>query len=149
MVAEFDSGQPCRVSGHEGGLPPVVLTREKSMAPGFQVAEEGDSTLALDTRLDEPLELEGLARDVVRHLQVLRKDAGLEVTQRVELGLATTSAKLKKAVAAHRDHIAEELLALRLQEGDLSGEAVRKDFDISGHPLTASLRPAALAKSFS
>jgi isoleucyl-tRNA synthetase len=147
MTAKFDAGEPCRVPGHEGELPPAIFTREKGMAPGLQVVEEGELTLALDTRLDEALELEGLARDVVRHLQVLRKDAGLEVTQRVELGLATPSAKLKKAVAAHRERIAEELLAVRLQEGDLSGEAVRKDFDICGLPLAATLKPAAPAKS--
>jgi len=147
MAAKFDAGQPCRISGHDGDLPPGIFTREKGMAPGFQVVEEGDSTLALDTRLDEPLELEGLARDVVRHLQVLRKDAGLEVTQRVELGLATPSAKLQKAIAEHRGHIAEELLAVKVVAGDLPGEAVRKDFEISGHPLQASLRPAAAAQT--
>ncbi|MDD5628245.1 MAG: isoleucine--tRNA ligase [Elusimicrobia bacterium] len=149
MVARFDAGQPCRVSGHDGDLPPGIFTREKGMAPGFQVVTEGDITLALDTRLDEGLELEGLARDLVRHLQVLRKEAGLEVTQRVELGLATASAKLQAAVAAHRDHVAEELLAVRIQDGDLAGEAVRKDFQISGHPLRAALKPAAPAKSLS
>jgi isoleucyl-tRNA synthetase len=141
MIAKFDSGQPCRVSGHEGDLPPAVFTREKGMAPGFQVVEEGELALALDTRLDEALELEGLARDVVRHLQVLRKDAGLEVTQRVGLGWQTSSGKLRKAISEHQDHIAEELLAIKVVEGDLPGEATRKDFDISGHPLTAAIRP--------
>jgi hypothetical protein len=79
----------------------------------------------------------------VRHLQVLRKEAGLEVTQRVELGLTTASGKLEKAIAEHKDHIAEELLVLRLQDRDLVGEAVRKDFDIYGHALAAALRPVA------
>ena len=49
----------------------------------------------------------------------------------------------KTAIAEHRGHIAEELLAVRLQEGDLTGEAVRKALDICGHPLAATLRPAA------
>jgi len=82
---------------------------------------------------------------VVRRLQGLRKDAGLAVTQRVELGLATSSAKLRQAVAAHREHIAEELLAVRLQDGDLDGAAARQDLLICGQPLAAALRPAAPA----
>ena len=126
MAAKFDAGQSCRVSGHDADLPPAVFTREKGMAPGYQVVEEGDLVLALDTRLDEALELEGLARDVVRHLQVLRKDAGLEVTQRVELGWSTSSSKMKKAILAHQGHIAEELLAVRVPEGDLQGATARK-----------------------
>ena len=143
MVAKFDAGQPCRIAGHEADLPPSVFTREQAMAPGLQVATEGEVTLALDTAIDEALELEGLARDLVRHLQVLRKDAGLEVTQRVELGLATSSAKLRQAVAAHHEHIAEELLAVRLLDADLDGAATRKELDICGQPVAAALRPAA------
>jgi isoleucyl-tRNA synthetase len=46
---------------------------------------EGTLTVALDATLDETLIAEGLARELVHHVQKLRKDAGLEVTDRIEL----------------------------------------------------------------
>ena len=145
MAARFDAGEPCRVPGHDADLPPAVFTREKAAALGFQVEEEDGCTIALDTSLDEPLEREGLARDLVRNLQVLRKEAGLKLTQRVELGLATQSAQLRQAIADHQGYICEELLAVKLQDGGLEGAAVRRELDICGHSLAAALRPAAEA----
>jgi isoleucyl-tRNA synthetase len=140
MVKDFDLGRPCRIAGHEADLPPSIFTKEKGMAPGLEVVEDGEFTLALDLTIDEALEQEGLARDVVRHLQVLRKEAGLEVTQRIELELSTTSPKLQKAISRHKTHIMEELLAIKLQEDGLKDPTAKKELDICGHPLAAALR---------
>ena len=139
LVEKFDQGSPVRIPGHEADLPSSIFIKENGMAQGLEVVEEGGFTLALDTVIDEALEAEGLARDVVRHLQVMRKDAGLEVTQRVEIGLSTTSPKLKNAISHHKAHIMEELLAVKLQEDGPPDAAARKDLDICGHPLTATM----------
>jgi isoleucyl-tRNA synthetase len=69
--------------------------------------------LALDTRITEALELEGLAREVIRHVQNTRKDADLALEDRIILHLKTDSAKLQKAIDAHRDYIAQETLTTR------------------------------------
>ena len=52
------------------------------------VKGEGATTLALDTELDDELLDEGIARELVNRVQRLRKDAGLEITDRIELGIA-------------------------------------------------------------
>jgi isoleucyl-tRNA synthetase len=143
MVAEFDSGRPVRVPGYANEVAAAAFTRERGMAPGLQVAEEGELTIALDTVIDEALELEGLSRDLVRNLQVLRKDAGLEVTQRVELSLATKSAKLLRTISEHRGYITAELLAVELHDRAMDKAAASKDLDICGHQVTAALRPSA------
>ena len=141
LVALFDQGRPLRIPGHEADLPPTVFIKENAMAPGLEVVEDGEFTLALDMTIDEALEQEGLARDVVRHLQVLRKEAGLEVTQRIELGLSTASPQLRAAITQHKKHIMDELLAVELHEDGLKDPAAKKEIEICGHLLTAALRP--------
>ena len=77
------------------------------------VKGEGATTLALDTELDEELLDEGIARELVNRVQRLRKDSGLEITDRIELGIAGAPG-LQDATISHRDFISGETLALKL-----------------------------------
>ena len=63
------------------------------------------------------LAAEGLARDVVRAVQQARKDAGLDVSDRISLTIGG-SAETRAAVTAHRDLIARETLATSLEVSD-------------------------------
>lgn len=80
----------------------------------------------LDVRTTPELEAEGLARDIVRAVQESRKAAGLEVGDRIRLGLTLDPAGAA-AAEAHRELIARETLAteLRIIEGDASGDGAR------------------------
>lgn len=76
--------------------------------------------LLLDTRVTPELEAEGLARDVVRLVQEARRAKGLEVSDRIVLGLRA-DAVTAAAVEAHRDVIAAETLAVSLEaDGSLA-----------------------------
>ncbi|HET7082167.1 MAG TPA: isoleucine--tRNA ligase [Candidatus Limnocylindria bacterium] len=86
--------------------------------PGHEVAESGDMLVALDTHLTPELEAEGLAREVAHRLQGLRKTAGLEVSDRVAASIQGAPVLLGQ-LAAHRDWLAAEILAVAL---DLGGE---------------------------
>ena len=55
--------------------------------PGHEVAEDGDLLVALDTSIDEELAAEGLAREVAHRLQAMRKAAGYEISDRVEVAV--------------------------------------------------------------
>jgi isoleucyl-tRNA synthetase len=70
----------------------------------------GGGFIVLDTHVTPDLEAEGLARDVVRAVQQARKDAGLEVSDRIALTLAADAAALA-AIETHREFIAAETLA--------------------------------------
>ena len=70
--------------------------------------------LILDTELDDELQAEGMARDAIRHIQQARKDAGLDVSDRIELNLGLAEAGLK-ALEPHQDLIMRETLATNLQ----------------------------------
>jgi isoleucyl-tRNA synthetase len=87
---------------------------ETSSAEGYACAEDSGYLTALDTSLDEVLINEGLAREVVRSIQDARKQAGLDVSDRIVLGVSG-SAAIEKALAEHRDYVMNETLAVEWQ----------------------------------
>ena len=83
---------------------------ETSSAEGYSCAEDAGYLTALDTALDEGLIRDGFAREIVRSVQDARKQAGLEVSDRITLGISGTSA-IEEALAVHRDYVMAETLA--------------------------------------
>jgi len=81
---------------------------------GWAVASEDGVTVALDTTLDDDLLLEGRLYDRVHEVNVLRRDSGLEVTDRIRLWLPD-----EDLIAAYGDRIKDETLAVDLQAGPL------------------------------
>jgi isoleucyl-tRNA synthetase len=90
-----------------------VLVRTRAR-PGFAVAEQDGWVVALDTQVTRELELEGRARDLVRQIQQLRKDAGLEVTNRIDVVFPAGEADV---VDAFGQWIADQTLAESLAAG--------------------------------
>jgi isoleucyl-tRNA synthetase len=83
--------------------------------------------LALDLVVTPALKREGLAREVVRHVQNARKTAGLNVDDRISLGLQTSDEELQKAISEHKDVITAETLAELLdEEGNFAFETAVK-----------------------
>jgi isoleucyl-tRNA synthetase len=87
----------------------------------LKVVNEGTLTVALDTQITQELRLEGYVRDLVRGVQNLRKERGLEVTDRIVLSVSGSSA-LKEACDAFADYISSETLAVSLHWVDSSAE---------------------------
>src|SRR6185503_7679107 len=79
-------------------------------AEGFACAEESGYLVGLDTRLDDSLRREGLARELVRAVQDARKQAGLEVADRIVLSVEGDAA-VAAALAEHREYLMNETLA--------------------------------------
>ncbi len=93
----------------------------------------GGGFIVLDIHLTPELEAEGLARDVVRAVQQARKDAGLDVGDRISLTVSGDAAAIA-AVEAHRELIAGETLAVALEareaETGTDGTAVGSGFSV-------------------
>ncbi|MEM6641183.1 MAG: isoleucine--tRNA ligase [Pseudomonadota bacterium] len=85
---------------------------ETSAKEGYASAEDGGFLIELDTALTDELIDEGLAREIVRSIQDARKQAGLEVSDRIVLGV-TGSDDVERALSAHRDYVMTETLAER------------------------------------
>jgi isoleucyl-tRNA synthetase len=82
--------------------------------PGWQVASEDGVTVALDITLDENLISEGTARELVNRIQNLRKSQGLNVTDRIKIGIERLGG-IEEAVASFGAYIKTETLAEDLQ----------------------------------
>ncbi|MDJ0759335.1 MAG: isoleucine--tRNA ligase [Woeseiaceae bacterium] len=89
---------------------------ETSSAEGFACGEDAGFLTALDTTLTSDLIDEGLAREVVRSVQDSRKQAGLEVSDRIVLGVSGSPA-IEKALERHRDYLMTETLAVNWETG--------------------------------
>ncbi len=120
---------------------PVDLTAqdiqiERIPRPGMAVAAEGDWVVALDTRLTPALIAEGLAREFVNRVQNLRKDADLDVAQRIRVRFAADDT-LREAIERHSDYIRAETLAVELTAADDLGDLAAED--LNGHPCRISI----------
>jgi isoleucyl-tRNA synthetase len=78
--------------------------------PGLLVANNKGTTVALDITLNEALLEEGIARELINRIQNMRKDAGLEVTDRIKLSI-TQNDKVESAIISNKSYICGETLA--------------------------------------
>ena len=85
--------------------------------PGWQVANEGPLTVALDITLDDALIAEGIARELVNRIQNMRKAQGLNVTDRIVVEVENIEG-IATALAGHGEYIRAETLADRLTAVD-------------------------------
>jgi isoleucyl-tRNA synthetase len=82
---------------------------------GYAVAQDDRSSVAIDTELDDELLREGRVRELVHRVNAMRREAGLELTDRIVLTLGPDEAEL----VGHADWITQETLAVELVTGDV------------------------------
>jgi isoleucyl-tRNA synthetase len=105
------------INGTDHTLQPEDLTLALQPLEGYEVEAEAGHAVALQLELDEELRREGLAREIVHAVQIARKDAGLEITDRIELTLGGDE-ELIEAARAHQGYLAAEVLATSVSYGD-------------------------------
>ncbi len=105
------------------------------------VKAEAGFTVALDPRVDEELLAEGVARELVNRIQRLRKDSGLEITDRIELVIDGPET-IRTAADRHGPFIGAETLAVAVSVGGESaaGYPHVREVDIDGTPAKIGLR---------
>jgi isoleucyl-tRNA synthetase len=110
---------------------------------GWTGIADRSTQLALDSRITPELAREGIARDIIRHVQDLRKNANLEMEDRIVLYLGSESAALSEAIETHRAYIAAETLTKEWEKSALAGAGVHiANAKIDGQALTIALRKA-------
>ena len=113
-------GQDCNIE-----LVDVEIISED--IPGWTVAVEGSLTVALDINITPELKSEGLAREIVKRIQAIRKDSGFEITDRINVEI-TDNAALKETVDTYKDYISGQVLANNITFGNIT-EGTEVDFD--------------------
>jgi isoleucyl-tRNA synthetase len=96
----------------------IIATKD---IPGWLVANEDGITVALDISISPDLKSEGIARELVNRVQNLRKEKGLEVTDRISLVLETNDV-IQDAIERNKRYVADEVLASDISFEDLNGE---------------------------
>jgi isoleucyl-tRNA synthetase len=126
---EQNNGWSGSIEGTEINLNLADFEINAQDIPGWLVASESGLTVALDITISESLKSEGIAREIVNRVQNLRKDSGLDVTDRIVLSIET-SAFVQAATAANKDYICAEVLADDIVFTSVSAEALLTDIEI-------------------
>jgi isoleucyl-tRNA synthetase len=120
------------------------LLIEAKSPEGYSAQEDHGLVVALSTQLTPELIAEGTARDMTRHIQEMRKQQQLEVSDRIEVYLWDVSAAAQAALASHEARIAEETLAVKFVVGSapdgLEGQRIALGKD--GEGFTLAVRKA-------
>lgn len=96
--------------------------------PGWTVANEGSLTVALDITVTDELRNEGVARELVKRIQNLRKESGFEITDRIDIQLEHNE-HTDMAVEQFRDYISAQVLANSLTLTDTVDNPTTLDFE--------------------
>jgi isoleucyl-tRNA synthetase len=99
--------------------------------PGWLVASENGLTVALDITISDELKSEGIARELVNRVQNLRKDSGLEVTDKIRITVETTDV-IRTAIAANAAYVKAEVLATEIVFTSTSADALITDLETEG-----------------
>jgi isoleucyl-tRNA synthetase len=145
-LTRYQAGHPVEITVGDTahGLQEGDLEVIQEAAGDLVVKGEGAYTVALDAELDDELRAEGMARELVNRIQNLRKDAGLEITDRIQLVIGGPEG-IRGAAEVHRAFLTGETLAEALELADSAapaGYAHVREVDIDGTAAWIGLRKA-------
>ncbi|MEZ4595317.1 MAG: DUF5915 domain-containing protein, partial [Chloroflexota bacterium] len=118
-----------------------VLVQTESRG-GTAVASDKGVTVAVDTELTPALVQEGYARDVVRQVNNMRKDAGLEISDRIALSYQGAADDVAAALTNFAEFVQQETLTVTLQSGPLPDALYSQTVAIGDQDVTLQLRKA-------
>ncbi|MFQ5461299.1 MAG: isoleucine--tRNA ligase [Phycisphaerae bacterium] len=130
------------VDGQQITLDRNDITVVKTFDENWAGTDNGRTTVLIDKRLTEDLRREGIARDLVRNIQKLRKDANLDIADRIELAILSEGDLICKTVAQFGDYVRHETLAVALAQKALSDSAATASAKLEGVEVTIQLRQA-------
>jgi isoleucyl-tRNA synthetase len=127
--------------GSSAELGPLDVDLAQEKLEGWGVGSEGGITVALELDVTTDLRREGLARDVIRLVQDARKAAGLDVSDRIALGIGAMG-EVAEAMRddGNRSRVTEETLATVLNDEPLPDATYSTEADLDGDAVTVTLR---------
>ncbi|MDY6843567.1 MAG: DUF5915 domain-containing protein, partial [Thermodesulfobacteriota bacterium] len=117
------------VDGTQFVLETSDLIIETHSPDEYAVSEDGDTWVSFETTITEDLKIEGLMRDLLRRFQVMRKDEGLEIEDRITLQWDTSSKVIEQVFEHFSSLLAEELLVVEMtrQHAMSEGKVIKTD----------------------
>lgn len=130
QIEDLLRGGSTELAGLEITLDDILI--ERTPVPGTIVESGPEFACALDTTITRDLKLEGLAREIVSKVQNMRREAGLQVSDRIQLTWQTTDNNVVVALDQYGDHITSEVLATELAR---SSDLEAPDVEIDGYTI--------------
>lgn len=131
MVDQFDSGTLVKIPKWNKPLESKLFIEKTIFDEKIAVGKDGSLEIALELSLDEDLILEGLYRELLRQCQLLRKEAGLRVEERIILCIKSSSMRINEVIKRYHRSICQETLAVDVV-GDLDIPLVTKEINLDG-----------------
>ena len=137
VAAAVRAGQTVTVAGHD--LAPDDFLLEMRERDGYAVVSEAGYTVGVATTITDELADEGVARELVRHIQDLRREADFELSDRITTWCAGGEA-VARVLAAHGDYVKGETLSVELFTEAPPGDAQQTRFTLDGVEVVAGVR---------
>lgn len=112
---------------------------EETHKEGYITASENDVTVVLDIALTPELIEEGFVREIISKIQVMRKEAGFEVQDRIEFYYCNNE-KIAEIINKNKKLIADEILANKIEEGKGSEGSYIKEWNINGEKVEFAVK---------
>jgi isoleucyl-tRNA synthetase len=132
VVLDLD-GEPITLAANE------ILVQTQA-GEGLAVASGDGITVAVDTTLTPELVAEGLAREFVRAVQTMRKDAGLNIQDRIQMRYETSSPAVRAMLEQFRDYVTRETLTTDLAEGGGGEDWYTSPVHVENEPVKISIK---------
>lgn len=137
VMAGYKAGKVC--VGEFKDLDSDLFNLEKKPKTDFVIAHENGNTVVLDINLDEQLILEGLYREFVRGLQVLRKEADFSIDDRLYAYFETADEQLATMLYNYMDKIKQEVLIKRAVE-KIDNPAIERNVEVGNSFIIVKLQ---------
>ena len=105
----------------------------------YVIATENDKTVVLDVTIDENLMLEGLARELIRSIQVMRKQANFKVEERISIAFLDPTENIKRVIEIFGDRIKQEVLARQIEE-KIENPSLEEKIELSDESTIVQLK---------
>jgi isoleucyl-tRNA synthetase len=117
----------------------AIIAEELNVKGVVDLKAASDQNVQLDTAITDELRQEGVAREIVRHVQSARKKANLKVDDRIRLGLQTENVDIRSAIEHFDEMLRTETLAVELTQDKLSPAAYQEEVEVDGAALSITL----------
>ena len=134
-VRNFKNGNKVEVLGYS--LEPNLFDLKIVAKEGFAVATLNNNLVALDIQLTDELVEEGILREIIRQIQVARKDANFEISDRIVLFVESADEKTQKVVEKNKNLIMNETLAVKFENNNPEYETTK---EISNSTITIKMK---------
>jgi len=140
LIKIVKSGKSLYLRGGDIELLPEHFLIEPVPIDGYEVSSSRNVTAGVAMKITPELKEEGMVRDLIRQIQNLRKDSGLKVEDRIEIGIHG-SIELNKAIISHKTYFMNEVLGVKLDLDDIIPLTFKDSIKINGESITIGITP--------